>query len=144
MDNLTSAQRKKNMRRIKSKDTQIELLLRRELWYRGYRYRKNVKDLPGTPDLVLLKYKIAIFCDGDFFHGKAWEVLRPKLMKSNNSKYWISKISGNIERDNEVNKTLLNQGWTVIRFWGTDIKKNVEDCVKTIEETIWELEMNDR
>ena len=89
MDNLTPAQRKKNMQNIKSKDTSIEILLRKELWSRGYRYRKNNKLLPGTPDITLNKYKIAIFCDGEFFHGKDWEVLRPKLMKSNNSEYWI-------------------------------------------------------
>ena len=81
MDNLTPAQRKKNMRNIKSKDTDIELLLRKELWKQGYRYRKNYKKLPGTPDVVLTKYKIAIFCDGEFFHGKDWEELRPRLVK---------------------------------------------------------------
>jgi DNA mismatch endonuclease (patch repair protein) len=141
MDNLTQDQRKRNMRNIKSKDTEIEILLRRALWNKGYRYRKNVKDLPGIPDIIMSKYKIAIFCDGEFFHGKDWEVIRPKLMKSNNSEYWISKISRNIERDNEVNKALLFKGWTVIRFWGNDIKKDIEGCVKVIEETIMELKM---
>ncbi len=139
MDNLTSAQRKKNMRHIKSKDTDIEVMLRRELWNRGYRYRKNDKSLPGTPDIVLPKYKIVIFCDGEFFHGKDWEVLKPRLMKSNNSEYWISKISRNITHDNEVNKALLFKGWTVIRFWGNDIKRDVDGCIKVIEETILDL-----
>ena len=96
MDNLTPAQRKKNMRNIKSKDTDIELLLRKELWRQGYRYRKNYKKLPGKPDIVLTKYKIAIFCDGEFFHGKDWDELRPRLIKSSNGEYWISKISRNI------------------------------------------------
>lgn len=140
MDNLTPNQRKKNMRNIKSKDTEIEILLRHELWSRGYRYRKNDKTLPGTPDIVMPKYNIVIFCDGDFFHGKDWEVLRPKLRKSNNSDYWISKISRNIDHDNEVNKALLFMGWTVIRFWGNDIKKDIEGCVKVIEETILDLQ----
>ena len=139
MDNLTPAQRKKNMRHIRSKDTDIEVMLRRELWNRGYRYRKNDKRLPGTPDIVLGKYKIVIFCDGEFFHGKDWEVLKPRLMKSNNSEYWISKISRNITHDNEVNKALLFKGWTVIRFWGNDIKKDVDGCIKVIEETIMDL-----
>ena len=139
MDNLTPAQRRKNMRHIKSKDTDIEVMLRRELWNRGYRYRKNDKSLPGTPDIVLGKYKIVIFCDGEFFHGKDWEVLRPRLMKSNNSEYWISKISRNITHDNEVNKALLFKGWTVIRFWGNDIKRDVDGCIKVIEETIMDL-----
>lgn len=139
MDNLTPAQRKKNMRNIKSKDTSIEVRLRKEMWRRGYRYRKNDKSLPGTPDITMYKYKIAIFCDGEFFHGKDWEVLRPKLMKSNNSDYWISKISNNIERDDQVNKSLLCKGWTVIRFWGNDIKKDIDGCMEVIEETIMDL-----
>ena len=139
MDNLTPVQRRKNMRHIKSKDTDIEVMLRRELWNRGYRYRKNDKSLPGTPDIVLGKYKIVVFCDGEFFHGKDWEVLRPRLMKSNNSEYWISKISRTITHDNEVNKALLFKGWTVIRFWGNDIKRDVDGCIKVIEETIMDL-----
>lgn len=139
MDNLTPAQRRKNMRHIKSKDTDIEVMLRQELWNRGYRYRKNDKSLLGTPDIVLGKYKIVVFCDGEFFHGKDWEVLKPRLMKSNNSEYWISKISRNITHDNEVNKALLFKGWTVIRFWGNDIKRDVDGCIKVIEETIMDL-----
>ena len=139
MDNLTPTQRRRNMRHIKSKDTDIEIMLRRELWNRGYRYRKNDKGLPGTPDIVLGKYKIVVFCDGEFFHGKDWEVLKPRLMKSNNSEYWISKISRNIDHDNEVNKALLFKGWTVIRFWGNDIKRDVHGCIKVIEETIMDL-----
>ena len=71
-----------------------------------------------------------------FFHGKDWEVLKPRLEKSNNSKFWISKISRNRERDNEINKKLLFEGWIVIRFWGTDIKKHPDECVKVVEETI--------
>lgn len=81
----------------------------------------------GMPDIALTKYKIAIFCDGEFFHGKDWEVLKPKLEKSNNGEYWISKISRNRERDDEVNKRLMFEGWTVIRFWGNDIKKHVNE-----------------
>lgn len=122
MDNLTKEQRHKNMKNIRSKDTKIEVILRMALWNKGYRYRKNYKNLPENPDIVLTKYKIAIFCDGEFFHGKDWEVLKPKLEKSNNSDFWISKISRNRERDDEINKRLLFEGWTVIRFWGNDIK----------------------
>lgn len=138
MDNLTPKQRKRNMQNIKSKDTEIEILLRHELWRRGYRYRKNDKTLPGTPDIVMPKYNIVIFCDGEFFHGKDWEVLKPRLEKSNNSQYWISKISRNRERDDEINKRLLFEGWTVIRFWGKDIIKNADECVKVIEEVIFD------
>ncbi|MBP3195938.1 MAG: very short patch repair endonuclease, partial [Butyrivibrio sp.] len=123
-DVLTKDQRRKNMQHIKAKNTKIEVLLRKELWKRGYRYRKNYDKLPGSPDIALTKYKIAIFCDGEFFHGKDWEVLKPKLKNSNNSEFWISKISRNREHDSEVNKKLLFEGWTVIRFWGNDIKKH--------------------
>ncbi|SDB13113.1 very short patch repair endonuclease [Butyrivibrio sp. INlla16] len=142
-DVLTPEQRRKNMQHIKGKDTKIEVILRKELWKRGYRYRKNYDRLPGHPDIVITKYKIAIFCDGEFFHGKDWEVLRPRLEKSNNSEFWISKISRNRERDNDINKRLLFEGWTVIRFWGTDIKKKPEECIKVIEEAIFDSRIDD-
>lgn len=142
MDKLTPEQRHKNMQNIRSKDTKIEIALRKALWHKGYRYRKNYKELPGHPDIVLTKYKIAIFCDSEFFHGKDWRVLKSRLEKGNNSEYWIKKISRNRERDNEVNKQLLFQGWTVIRFWGKEILKNPEECVKAIEETIFDNIMN--
>lgn len=138
MDNLTKEQRSKNMRRIRSKDTEIELVLRRKLWDKGYRYRKNYDKLPGKPDIVLTKYKIAIFCDGEFFHGKDWEVLKPRLEKGDNGEYWINKISRNRQRDDEINKRLLFEGWTVIRFWGKDIKKDTEECVQVVEEAIFD------
>lgn len=138
MDKLTPEQRKKNMRSIKGKDTSIEMILRKALWKKGYHYRKNYKNLPGTPDIALTKYKIAIFCDGEFFHGKDWEILKPRLEKSDNSQYWISKISRNRERDEDVNKQLLFQGWTVIRFWGKEIQNNTDQCVKVVEEAIFD------
>lgn len=139
MDVLTPEQRRKNMQHIHSKNTSIEVALRKALWHKGYRYRKNYSQLPGSPDIVLTKYKIAIFCDGEFFHGKDWEVLKPRLQKGKNGEFWISKISRNKERDDEINKKLLFMGWTVLRFWGTDIKKNVDECIKVIEETIFEI-----
>lgn len=139
MDVLTPEQRRKNMQNIRSSNTKIEVLLRKALWHKGYRYRKNYKKLPGKPDIAFTKYKIAVFCDGEFFHGKDWEVLKPRLEKSNNSEFWISKISRNRERDDEVNKQLLFQGWTVIRFWGEDIKKNLDECVRVIEEAMFEV-----
>lgn len=144
MDNLTKEQRRKNMQNIRSKDTKIEVKMRKALWHKGYRYRKNDSRLPGKPDIVLIKYKIAIFCDGEFFHGKDWEVLKPRLEKSNNSQYWINKISKNREHDDAINKQLLFQGWTVIRFWGKDIKKNVDECVKVVEETIFDIIMENK
>ena len=143
MDNLTPQQRQKNMKHIKAKDTAIEVILRKALWERGYRYRKNYKGLPGHPDIVLTKYKIAIFCDGEFFHGKDWEKLKDRLKKSNNSEYWITKIVRNMERDEEVNKQLRTLEWSVLRFWGKDIKKDVNGCITTIEEKIFLNKMDE-
>ena len=142
-DVLTPEQRRKNMQHIRSNNTKIEIILRKALWHRGYRYRINYKKLPGKPDIVLTKYKIAIFCDGEFFHGKDWEVLKPRLEKGDNGSFWISKISRNRERDDEINKKLLFMGWTVIRFWGNDIKKNTDECIRVIEETIFETKIED-
>ena len=141
-DVLTIEQRRKNMQHIRSKDTKIEVLLRKELWKQGYRYRKNYNKLPGHPDIVITKYKIAIFCDGDFFHGKDWDVLRPKLEKSNNSEFWVSKISNNRSHDDEINKKLLYEGWTVIRFWGSEIKNDLKECVKVVDEIVFEIKTN--
>lgn len=138
-DTHTKEQRRKNMQRIKSKDTSIELLLRKALWRRGYRYRKNYSKLPGKPDIAMTKYKIAIFCDSEFFHGKDWEILKPRLERGDNAEYWVKKISRNRERDEEINKKLLFEGWTVIRFWGRDIKRNLDECIGVIEETIWDI-----
>lgn len=143
MDRLTKEQRHKNMKNIKSKDTSIEVILRKVLWSKGYRYRKNDKSLPGKPDIVLPKYKIAIFCDSEFFHGKDWEVLKPQLERGKNADFWIEKISKNQKRDDEVNKKLQFLGWTVIRFWGKDITKKTDECVQVIEETIFDMLVNE-
>ena len=86
----------------------------------------------------MTKYKIAIFCDGEFFHGKDWERLRARLEKGDKGEYWITKISRNMQRDSEINGKLLCMGWKVLRFWGDDIKKHTYDCVKTIEEAVFE------
>ena len=143
MDNLTKEQRHKNMQTIKSKDTKIEVQLRKALWAKGYRYRKNDKKLPGKPDIVLGKYKIVIFCDSEFFHGKDWEVLKPRLEKGTNPEYWVKKIENNRRRDDEINKELTFEGWTVIRFWGKDIKNKLDECIKVIEDIIWEQKMEE-
>lgn len=144
MDRLTKEQRHKNMSNIKNKDTGIEVKLRKALWKKGYRYRKNYKKLPGKPDIVLPKYKLVIFCDSEFFHGKDWEDLQEQLKRGNNAEFWIKKISQNRIRDEEINKQLKFMGWTVIRFWGKDIKKDVEQCVKVVEETIFEIMLNEK
>ena len=110
--------------------------LRKALWNRGYRYRKNYKELPGTPDIVIIKYKIAVFCDSEFFHGKDWEKLKVRLEDGKNPNYWIKKIERNRKRDMNNDKKLFSLGWTVIHFWGSDIMKNTEECIKAIEEAI--------
>ena len=138
MDRLTKEQRHRNMSNIKNKDTSIELKLRKALWEKGYRYRKNYNKLPGKPDIVLTKYRIVIFCDSEFFHGKDWEKLKLQLEKGKNSEFWINKISKNIERDEKIEKELNFMGWTVLRFWGKDINKNVDECIKVIEEKIFD------
>lgn len=142
-DTHTKEQRSQNMKKIRSKDTKIELTLRKALWRKGYRYRKNCKDLPGRPDIVLTKHKIAIFCDGEFFHGKDWSVMKCKLLNSNNAEYWIKKIERNKVRDDEVDKQLVFLGWTVIRFWGKEILNNTEECIRVIEEAIFDIKMDE-
>lgn len=132
----------KNMSRIHGKDTSIEVILRKALWYRGYRYRKNVKNLPGRPDIALTKYRIAIFCDSEFFHGKDWDTLKVKLEKGKNPDYWIPKIQRNMERDREKDAALRGDGWTVLHFWGKDIAKDVDSCIAVIEETIFDMRFN--
>lgn len=139
-DSLTVS---KNMRKIHSKDTSIELQLRKALWHKGYHYRKNYKALPGSPDIVLTKYKIAIFCDSEFFHGKDWEILKLRLEKGKNPDFWIKKIERNRNRDCENDRQLLFLGYTVLHFCGQDITKHTDECLQAIEEAIWDIKFSD-
>lgn len=123
-----------NMQRVKSKDSEIEKILRNALWNKGYRYRKNVKDVFGHPDIVFKSKKVAIFCDSEFWHGYDWK--RKKNEIKTRQDFWIPKIERNMQRDKEVNMKLSEEGWTVLRFWGTEIKKQTENCVKEIEKCI--------
>ena len=125
---MTVEQRSKNRRAIKSHDTKIEVILRKALWSQGIRYRKNFKVCSCKPDIVLTKYKIAIFCDGDFWHGKTTE----KYTVKTHANYWNEKIKRNVERDLENTIELRDNGWIVLRFWESDIKKNLDMCVETI------------
>ncbi len=127
-DIFTREKRSEIMRRVKNSNTNIEILLRKELFKRGYRYRVKNK-LFGKPDFVLVNKKIAIFCDGDFWHGKNY-----KNEKDRYNKFWRDKILVNMKRDKIVNKELKKQGWEVLRFWKTDIIKNPAKCVNQIEE----------
>lgn len=119
------------MSRIRSKDTQIEIKLRKELWSRGLRYRKNAKGIPGKPDIVFIGKKVAVFCDSEFWHGYDWDNRKANL--KTNRDFWIAKIERNMQRDIEVNAMLDAQGWKVLRFWGKEIEKNLTACGDRIE-----------
>lgn len=134
MDNHSPEQRHKNMKAIKSKDTKIEVMLRKELWTRGLHYQKNSKKVFGKPDIVFIGKKVAVFCDSEFWHGYDWDN-KKKEFKSHQD-FWIPKIERNIARDKEVNDQLKRAGWTVLRFWGNDIKKNLQACADEIERTV--------
>ena len=129
-DDLTPEQRRRNMQAIKSKDTTIELALRKALWSKGIRYRKNCKTLIGKPDIAITKYKIAVFCDSEYWHGFDWENRNQKI--KSNREYWIPKIERNMARDQEVNAALEQEGWTVIRFWERQIRKELDSCVDEV------------
>ncbi len=143
MDVLTPEQRRKSMKGNRSKDTSIELLLRKALWHKGYRYRKNYKKLPGSPDIALTKQKVAIFCDSEFFHGKNWNEKKRKMQKGSNPDFWISKIERNMQRDHENDLKLQFLGWTVIHFWGDEITKDLDGCIRVIEEAIFKNMISD-
>ena len=130
----TKEQLSYNMQQVKNKDSKIEVLLRKELWSRGLRYRKNVNRIYGKPDIVFIGKKIAVFCDSEFWHGYNWEE-RKEDFKSH-QEFWIPKIERNMERDAEVTAKLESEGWTVIRFWGNEIKKNTAQCADIIEKAV--------
>lgn len=123
-----------NMKQVKNKDSAIEVMLRKELWSRGLRYQKNVNNIFGKPDLVFKGKKVAVFCDSEFWHGYNWEE-RKEDFKSNRE-FWIQKIERNMQRDIEVTEELQKQGWTVLRFWGKEIKQNVKACADIIEKEV--------
>lgn len=122
------------MGKIKATDTKAEILLRKRLWDKGIRYRKNNKNILGCPDISIKKNKIAIFVDGEFWHGFNWKKKKKKI--KSNRKYWIKKIEGNIHRDSKTNKILRKEGWVVIRLWEHEIKKDTEACIKLITREI--------
>lgn len=134
MSKKTKEQISYNMQQVKSKDSKIELLLRKELWRRGLRYRKNANRIKGKPDIVFIGKKVAVFCDSEFWHGHNWDE-RKNDFKSNQD-FWIPKIERNIIRDKEVNAYLEYDGWTVIRFWGNEIKSDVVKCADIVEEAL--------
>ena len=131
MNNDVTEQRRKNMRAVKNKDSKIEVTLRLALYHKGYRYRKNFDKVCGHPDIVFTKQKVAIFCDSEFWHGYNWE--RAKNEIKSRREFWIPKIERNIERDKKVTEKLTREGYTVLRFWGKRIEKDLDGVVKEIE-----------
>jgi len=134
MDKHSAEQRSYNMSRIRSRDTIIEITLRNALWSEGIRYRKNYSKLPGKPDIVLTKWKIAVFCDSEFWHGK--DFTSESFEATPNQEYWRKKIRNNINRDIEINDKLCNMGYQVMRFWGKDITEDTDKCVDEIKRLI--------
>ena len=130
----TKEQIRYNMQQVKNKDSEIELMLRKELWSRGLRYRKNVTKIVGKPDIVFLGKKVVVFCDSEFWHGYNWEERKEDI--KTRREFWIPKIERNMQRDLEVNAALTEAGWTVLRFWGKDIKKHCSECADVIERKV--------
>lgn len=122
------------MSRIKSKDTKAEIMVRRALWRKGYRFRKNYNGVAGTPDIAFTALKIAVFIDGGFWHGYHWKKQKAKL--KSNREFWIAKIERNMDRDRKTRMKLVRQGWKVIRLWEHDINKKFEQSVRKVVEAI--------
>ena len=127
----------KRMSHVHLKRGKAETALAKALWHRGYRYRLNDKRLPGSPDIALTKYKVAIFVDGEFWHGYDWA--NKKLALKSNQEYWIEKIEENISRDTRDRQRLAAQDWTVLRFWEKEVKRDLEGCIQVVESTILDL-----
>ncbi len=121
---------RKRMSQVKLKNGDAEQLLAKKLWHLGYRYRKNDRRLPGSPDIAILRYRVAVFVDGEFWHGKDWETRKGRLQR--NREYWIEKIEENMARDVRVDKELRERGWTPIHFWAKDATKNTDACIAEI------------
>ena len=129
----------KIMSAFPSKNTEPELMLRRALWKENLRYRVNYKKLPGKPDIVFTKYHVVVFCDGDYWHGHNWAIRGLNSLEdelAGYSEFWRSKILRNIARDTEVNQELKAQGWMVIRLWESDIRSNLNECVRIVKEAL--------
>jgi len=127
----TTPDRSELMKKIRSTDTTQEVRLRKALWSKGYRYRKNYRDLPGKPDIYLLKHNIVIFIDGEFWHGFNWANKKNRI-KANRS-FWVNKIEKNINRDKKNNALLKELGYEVMRFWEQELKNDFENCLSAIE-----------
>ena len=130
----TTPETSERMSHVHLKQGKAEVLLAKRLWHFGFRYRLNDKRLPGSPDIAILKYRIAIFVDGEFWHGKDWETRKKRLKR--NREYWIEKIEENMARDLRDDQLLMQAGWVPIHFWEKEVIKDLSTCVATIEEVI--------
>jgi len=126
----TDSKRSNLMKKIRSQENKAERKLRLSLWAKGIHYRKNYKKLPGSPDIVINKSKLIIFVDGEFWHGYNWAQKKQKIQA--NRGFWIPKIERNMQRDGENNEALKKLGFTVIRFWENEIKRDLNGCLDTI------------
>lgn len=125
---------RKRMSNVKLKGGKAETLLAKALWHQGYRYRKNDKRLPGSPDIAILRHRIAVFVDGEFWHGKDWETRKSRLKR--NREYWIEKIEENMARDLRNDQLLTRAGWMPIHFWEKEVIKNLDECVAEIDDVV--------
>lgn len=126
----TSDKRSAAMAKIKAKNTSQEVRFRKALWAKNVRYRIHVKGILGKPDVIIRKYRLAIFIDGDFWHGFGWAERRNKI--TTNARFWIPKIERNIQRDHFVNQQLTLMGFTVMRFWEHEVKENLNSCTNQV------------
>ena len=134
MDVLTQEQRRRNMQAIRSKGTKMEVALAKAMFALGHRYRKNNTKVFGKPDLTFKRYKIAVFVDSEYFHGRDWDINKHRI--KTNKQFWWNKIETNMKRDIEVNLQLKKQGWKILRFWSQEVNKNLRTCTRKIEREI--------
>ena len=136
----TTPQRSKIMSKIRGKNTKPELTFRKALYAAGYRYRIDYKKLIGKPDIVLKKYRTVIFIDGEYWHGRNWKERKPKI--KTNREFWVAKFERNIQRDKEVNTELRRLGYTVFRFWETEVKKELDSCLQKVTQHLEAVQTN--
>ena len=130
----TTIETSKRMANVSLKGGKAETELARALWHAGIRYRKNYKAVPGSPDITITKYKVAVFVDGEFWHGKDWEERKQRLKR--NREYWIEKIEENISRDKRNDAILEEMGWIPLHFWEGEVKKDVQACVNNVIDAV--------
>jgi DNA mismatch endonuclease, patch repair protein len=132
----SSATASRIKQRNRARDTKAEVLLRKELWRRGLRYRLHARELPGKPDLVFRRARVAVFCDGDFWHGRRWAERRAKLARGANARYWLAKIAANVARDKRTTSALRAAGWVVVRVWESDVLRDVQRAAARVEAAV--------